>query len=117
VSGELATFAGRARAALVVLSAEASFSHLTAARMMAIAFARAPGGNDDLHFTVPRKGARRRHAGFVEHHDDRAGVTWGDLPLVAAADARVYLAAVVQVRDVVIAGDHLLHGECAPARI
>lgn len=96
-----ATYADRARAALAVIPEEALFSHTTAARLMSV--------------TLPRKAARWGHDGFVEHHADRAGTTWSNLPLAVAADTWVDLATLVGVPDLIVAGDFLLRAQlCTP---
>lgn len=104
-------YVDRARAALTIMPADALFSHSTAARLMSVPLPGTLEASSTIHVTLPRKAARWRHTGFVEHHADRAMSMWSELPLVAAADTWVDLAAGMTVSDLVVAGDHLLRTE------
>ncbi|XAS75998.1 hypothetical protein V3G39_15315 [Dermatophilaceae bacterium Sec6.4] len=111
VTQEPTTYADLAEAALVVMPGGALFSHTTAARLMGVPLPIALESSAGLHVTVPRKAARWRHEGFVEHHADRAGTTWSGLPLVAVADTWVDLASILSASDLVVAGDFLLRAQ------
>lgn len=97
-----------ARAALTVMPHDALFSHVTAARLAGVPLPAGTERAEELHVTLPRKGARWRHAGFVEHHADRSASLVDGLPVVTAAETWVDLAPMVSVTDLVVAGDHLL---------
>ena len=102
------TYPQLAHAALAVMPEEALFSHVTGARLMGVPLLEVLQRAESLHVTLPRKGARWRHSGFVEHHGDRCAATWGGLPLVTAAETWVDLAPMASVTDLVVAADYLL---------
>ncbi|TFD25225.1 hypothetical protein [Cryobacterium lyxosi] len=111
--GSVQNLQDRCRAFQQRMPAGAFFSHATAARLYGVPLPAGLEADLRIHVTVVDPDRAPRAAGVIGHHvANLPGVgTVGGIPVLAPISAWCQLASVLELNDLVAAGDHLLRAE------